>query len=112
MAKLNVEAIVEDSISTPGNDKDTYLIVSVTDGNGAPVEGLSLSNFTLGSEIVGAGGSISHINMVRAGKLSGVYVLFIGPSAGETWRGGVYIWSVRVTHGADQGTTLCSCLMD
>jgi hypothetical protein len=112
MAKLNLEAIVEDSISTPGNDKDTYLIVSVTNSNGAPVEGLSLSNFSLGSEIVGAGGSISHINMVRNGKLPGVYVLFVGPSAGETWRGGVYIWSVRVQFGADNGTTLCSCLMD
>jgi hypothetical protein len=112
MAKLNVEAIVEDSISTPGNDKDTYLIVSITDQQGAPVEGLSMSHFTLGSEIVGAGGSISHINMVRNGKLPGIYVLFIGPSAGDTWRGGVHVWSVRVNRGEDQGTTLCSCLMD
>lgn len=112
MALLLVNAIVEDSISTPGNDKDTYLIVSVMDADGNPVSGLTINNFQIGSEVVGAGGSISHINMVRNGKLPGLYVLFIGPSAGTTWQGGVYIWSVRVTQDKNQGTTLCSCLMD
>lgn len=112
MARLIVNAIVEDSIASPGNDKDAYLIVSVQDTNGTPITGLSMDNFEVGSEIVGAGGSISHINMVRNGKLPGIYVVFLGPSSETTWKLGVYIWSVRVQKGSDTGTTLCSCLMD
>jgi hypothetical protein len=86
--------------------------VNVQDVNGRPVEGLSMANFEVGSEVVGAGGSASHINMVRNGKQPGIYVLFLGPSADTTWKLGVYIWSVRVIKGEDQGSCLCSCLMD
>lgn len=112
MARLIVNAIIEDSIASPGNDKDAYMIVSVQDSNGHPVEGLNMADFEVGSEVVGAGGSISHINLVRHGKLPGIYVLFLGPSAETTWKAGVYIWSIRVTKAGDQGTALCSCLMD
>jgi|JI6StandDraft_1071083.scaffolds.fasta_scaffold905130_2 hypothetical protein len=112
MSRLIVNAIIEDSIASPGNDKDAYMIVSVQDSNGLPVENLTMSSFVVGSEVVGAGGSISHINMVRNGKLPGIYVLFLGPSAETTWKLGVYIWSVRVSNGTSQGTALCSCLMD
>ena len=84
MSRLIVNAIIEDSIASPGNDKDAYMIVSVQDSNGLPVENLTMSSFVVGSEVVGAGGSISHINMVRNGKLPGIYVLFLGPSAETT----------------------------
>lgn len=111
MSLLIVSAIAEDTIANPGNAKDSYIVVSVTDANGVAVNGLAMANFTLGSPIVGPGGSTSHINSVSSSS-AGVYTLRIGPLAGQTWKAGVYIWSVRVTSGANGGQALCSCLMD
>lgn len=113
MARLIVTAIAEDTIAAPGNVKDSYIVVSVTDSNGVAVTGLGIKNFAVGSPIVGPGGSISHINTVGAGgSVSGVYILRIGPLAGQTWKSGVYIWSVAVTHGSDHGQALCTTVMD
>lgn len=113
MALLIVTAIAEDTIAAPGNVKDSYIVVSVTDANGAAVTGLTISNFTIGSPIVGPGGSLSHINTVTTGgSVTGVYILRIGPLAGQTWKSGVYIWSIGVTRGADHGQALCTTLMD
>jgi hypothetical protein len=113
MARLIVNAIAEDTIANPGNALDSYIVVSVTDANGAAVAGLVQANFAVGSAIVGPGGSISHITGVGAGgSVTGVYILRIAPLAGQTWKSGVYIWSVRVTAGANVGQTLCTTLMD
>ncbi len=113
MALLIVSAIAEDTVAAPGNATDSYIVVSVTDGNGAAVAGLVLANFALGSPIVGPGGSLSHITSVGSGgSVSGVYILRIAPLAGQTWKSGVYIWSVRVTSAANAGQALCSTLMD
>ena len=112
MAKLTLHAVGEDTIASPGNANNLYIIVSVEDLNGAPVPGLAIGNFAIGSEIVGPGGSISHINTVTNGKLPGVYLLQVLPLAGQTWKAGVYIFSVAVTRSADHGLTLCSFLMD
>ena len=112
MAKLTVHAIGEDSIASPGNANNLYVVVSVADSNGAAVAGLAIGSFSLGSEIVGAGGSTSHINTVTNGKLPGVYLLQVLPLAGQTWKAGVYIFSVAVSRAADRGIALCSFLMD
>ena len=112
MAKLNLVAIGEDTMASPGNAQNLYIVVSVTDANGAGVTGLVLNNFALGSEIVGPGGSTSHIDSISAGKLAGTYLLKVLPLAGQTWKAGVYICAVNVTAGADKGQTLCSFLMD
>ncbi len=113
MARLIVNAIAEDTIAAPGNALDSYIVVSVTDSNGVAVAGLAMANFTLGSPIVGPGGSLSHIVSVGGGgAVSGVYILRIGPLAGQKWKSGVYIWSVRVTSGANTGQTLCTTLMN
>ncbi len=112
MAKLTVVAVGEDTIASPGNANNLYIVVSVEDPNGAPVNALTMANFALGSEIVGPGGSLSHISTVSNGKLPGVYLLKILPLAGQTWKAGVYVFSVAVTHGPDQGRTLCHFLMD
>src|SRR4051812_16413946 len=58
----------EDAIASPGNANNLYIVVSVVDLNGAAVAGLAIGNFSLGSEIVGPGGSISHINTVTSGQ--------------------------------------------
>jgi len=112
MAKLTLTAISEDSVAAPGNANSLYIIASVEDGSGAPVGGLTPANFALGSEIVAPGGSLSHINGGGNGQLPGVYLLKLAPLAGQTWKAGVYIFSVAVTRGADHGLTLCSVLMD
>lgn len=113
MALLHVTAIAEDTIATPGNVNDSYIVVSVTDVNGNAVAGLAMANFAIGSPIVGPGGSLSHINSVSTGgSVPGVYILRIGPLAGQTWKAGVYIWSVAVTSGANRGQALCTTLMD
>jgi hypothetical protein len=111
MSKLDIKAIVEDTIAAPGNAKPTYIVVSVEDQNGAGVIGLNSANFKLGSEVVGPGGSISHIDSINSVN-PGVYTLQILPLAGQTWKSGVYIFSVAVHNGTYKGQTLCSCLMD
>jgi hypothetical protein len=113
MSQLIVTALAEDTIAAPGNVQDSYIVVSVTDHNGVAVTGLAAANFAVGSPIVGPGGSISHINSVSSGgSVPGVYILRIAPLAGQTWKSGVYIWSVGVTHGSDHGQALCTTLMD
>jgi hypothetical protein len=113
MARLIVNAIAEDTIAAPSNALDSYIVVSVTDANGVAVSGLTIANFAVGSPIVGPGGSVSHITTVSTGgSVTGVYIVRIAPLAGQTWKSGVYIWSVRVTSGANVGQTLCTTLMD
>lgn len=112
MAKLFVSAAGEDTIAAPGNANSTYIIVSVEDLTGMPVTGLTAANFQLGTEIVGPGGSTSSIQSVMNGKLPGVYLLKVIPLAGQTWKSGVYIFSIAVTHGPDRGQTLSTFLMD
>ncbi len=112
MAKLNLCAIGDDGMASPGNANNLYIIVSVTDTNGAGVARLAIGNFAIGSEIVGPGGSTCHIGSVANGKLTGTYLLNVLPYEGQTWKGGVHIFSVNVTSGADKGQTLCSFLMD
>lgn len=113
MARLIVTAIAEDTIAAPSNALDSYIVVSVTDSNGVAVTGLTIANFAVGSPIVGPGGSLSHIVSVGSGgSVTGVYILRIAPLAGQTWKSGVYIWSVRVTSGANVGQTLCTTQMD
>jgi hypothetical protein len=113
VALLHLKAIAEDTIAAPSNANDSYIVVSVTDVNGNAVTALAMANFALGSPIVGPGGSLSHINSVGpGGGVPGVYIMRIGPLAGQTWKSGVYIWSVAVTSGANRGQTLCTTLMD
>lgn len=113
MARLIVKAIAEDTIANPGNANSSYITVSVTNTSGTAVTGLTMANFALGSPVVGPGGSNSHITSVApGGAVTGVYTLRIAPLAGQTWKSGVYIWSVRVTSGVNVGQTLCSTLMD
>ena len=111
MALLIVTAIAEDTIAAPGNVNDSYIVVSVTDANGVAVTGLTTANFTLGSPIVGPGGSLSHINSVSAGgSVTGVYILRVGPLVGQPWKSGVYIGSLGATRGSEHGQALWTAL--
>ena len=112
MAKLALHAVGEDTIASPGNANNLYIVVSVEDANGAAVPGLAIGNFAIGSEIVGPGGSTSHIDTVANGKLPGVYLLRVLPLAGQTWKAGVYIFSVAADAGRRSRDHPLQFLMD
>lgn len=112
MALLIVNALSEDTIAAPGNSQPNYIVVSVTDANGVPVTGLGIANFAATPIIVGPGGSLGSISTVTGGGMAGIYSLNVIPSAGQTWKAGVYIYAVAVTSGANHGQNLCSVLMD
>ena len=112
MARLIVSAFSEDTIAAPGNRQPNYIIVSVTDVNGVSVTGLTTANFRTQPMIVGPGGALVNVTGVAAGILPGFYNINVVPIGTETWKAGVYIFAVAVTHGADQGQTLATVLMD
>ena len=112
MALLNVVALSEDTIAAPGNRRTNYIEVSVTNGQGEPKTGLSVTNFKVDPMIVGPGGALVDITRVAAGRLPGFYHLEVLPIQTETWKAGVYIFAVAVANGSDKGQTLASVLMD
>ena len=112
MARLIATAFSEDTIAAPGNRRSNYIIMSVTDANGAPVTGLAASNFKVDAMIVGPGGALVNITGVTAGRLPGFYHINVLPIKTETWKKGVYIFAVAVQRGADKGQTLATVLMD
>lgn len=112
MALLIVNALSEDTIAAPGNRQPNYICVSVTDANGAPVGGLLAANFQVDPMIVGPGGALVNITSVTNGRLAGTYLVHVVPIRRETWKAGVYIFAVAVTHGANHGQNLAKVLMD
>lgn len=112
MARLIVTAFSEDTIAAPGNRLTNYIIVSVTDVNGTPVNGLAVANFMVDPMIVGPGGALVDIKSVAAGRLPGFYHVNVVPIRTETWKPGVYVFAVAVERGADKGQSLATVLMD
>jgi hypothetical protein len=111
-ARLIVNAASEDTIAVPGNREPNYITVSVTDGNGVPVNGLTVANFKVDAMIVGPGGALVDITRVASGRLPGFYFVDVVPIKKETWKSGVYIFAVAVTSGRDQGQALTTVNMD
>jgi hypothetical protein len=112
MARLILTAFSEDTIAAPGNRQPNYIIVSVTDINGAPVTGLGLPNFKVDPMIVGPGGALVNITSVIGGRLPGFYLINVVPITTATWKSGVYIFAIAVERGGDRGQTLATVLMD
>lgn len=112
MARLIVNAASEDTIAAPGNRLANYIVVSVTDANGAPVSGLSAADFKVDAVIVGPGGALVNIASVTPGRLPGFYLVDVVPINTQTWKAGTYIFAVAVSHAGNQGQNLCSVLMD
>lgn len=110
MARLIVDAIVEDYTAAPGNNLPLSLGVSVTDVNGVPVGGLAAANFTIGNLLVSPGGPTAAITAFAAGPMLGTYILQLTPAA--AWVLGEYAYSVRVIAGANQGTKLAGLLVN
>jgi hypothetical protein len=112
MARLIVTALSEDTVAAPGNRLSNYIVVSVTDTNGAPVTGLTVDNFKVDPMIAAAGGALVHLASFFAGRLPGFYYLNVAPMDMRTWKAGIYIFAVAVEKGEDKGQTLASVLMD
>jgi hypothetical protein len=112
VARLIVTAFSEDTIAAPGNRQPNYIVVSITDANGAPVTGLAAANFKVDPMIVGPGGALVNITGVNAGRLPGFYHVNVVPINTQTWKAGVYIFAVAIERGADKGQTLATVLMD
>ena len=112
MARLIVNAASEDTIAGPGNRQPNYVVVSVTDANGAPVTGLAQANFQCQPVIVGPGGALVNIASASSAGLPGCYIINVVPINTQTWKAGTYIFAIAVTRGADKGQNLASVLMD
>lgn len=112
MSRLIVVARSEDTIAAPGNRRPNYIVVSVTDEDGAPVTGLTKRNFKVDAIIVGAGGALVNITSVGTVRLPGFYILRVVPIRKETWKAGVYIFGVAVAKKKDMGQSLAKVLMD
>jgi len=112
MALLVVNAASEDTIAGPGNRQNNYVVVSVTDGVGNPVTGMTAANFRVQPVIVGPGGALVNITGASAAGLPGFYIVNVVPINTETWKAGTYIFAVAVQRGADKGQNLASVLMD
>lgn len=112
MARLIVSALSEDTIAAPGNRRENYITVSVSDLNGQAVTGLGIKNFEVDPMIVGPGGALVNITSATPGRLPGFYLVQVVPIRKETWKAGVYIFAIVVNSAKDRGQALASVLMD
>ena len=105
------EGPVVQGVAAVGNSDPMDLVVSVTGADGVPVSGLAAADFFIDAKIVGAGGSQVEIALTGGGQ-HGDYALQIVPVTYQgtqyTWAFGRYIFFLAVTHGADQGQTVCT----
>jgi hypothetical protein len=109
---LEILAASEDTVAAPGNREPNYIVASVTDGNGVPVNGLTAANFNVDAMIVGPGGALVDITRVAPGRLPGFYLVDVVPIRTETWKSGVYIFAIAVNSGADKGQALATVAMN
>ena len=112
MAALNVVALSEDVLASPGNSEPNYIVISVTDSDGKPVSKLEGPDFTVKSVVAPEGGIIKQVVRVIESDFPGVYVMEVVPDGNEVWKGGVYIFAVGVHKGFDRGQTIVDVLMD
>jgi hypothetical protein len=98
-------------VARAGNRDPLYLVVSVTDADGAPVSGLTAADFVIDARIVAAFGSQVEIASAGGGQ-RGDYLLDVVPVTFQgtqyTWTVGRYILFLAVTSGTDKGQTVCS----
>jgi hypothetical protein len=112
MANLNVSALSEDILAAPGNSDANYIIVSVTDQDGKPVDKLDVHDFIIKVIVAPDGGRISHDIKVVESDFPGVYVVEVVPIENETWRKGAYVFAVGVHRKFDRGQAIVSVDVD
>jgi len=112
MEKWTVTAVNGNLKAKSGNNHPLFIIVSIEDANGAPVQSLTVDNFLLAAEVAG-GLAFSETLTLSPARLPSVYVFSVVPyPPGHTWVGGLFVFSIAVHSQAARGQTLCSCVLD
>lgn len=111
-ALLHVQALSEDTIAAPGNRNPNYIVVSVTDASGQPVQNLGAAHFKVDPMLTGAGGLLVNVTSVTAGRLPGFYFINVVPQKTDTWKSGGYIFAIAVEKNDQRGQALCSVTLD
>lgn len=111
--RLIVTAASEDTVAAPGNQRENYLLLSVTDHLGNPVTNLSASDIKVDAMLVGPGGSLVEIDSVRhSARIDGFYYVNLKPMTTTSWKSGVYVFGVAVESGSRRGQALATVQMD
>lgn len=115
-AALIVDGKASPVNAAPGNSNNILMVVSVMDQNGNAINGLGVSNFAVGSIVVGPGGALSDLKSAReASGANGFYILELVPTTYKgtqyKWVKGTYLFSVTVTGGQDKGQTVVDLKM-
>lgn len=105
MARLYVDAVAAAVNAANGNRNPVHLGVSVTDGNGDGVSGLTSANFAIATPTVAPGGSSTVISSVSASSIAGSYQIQVLPTGVATWDDGTYNFVLDVSSGTDDGQT-------
>jgi hypothetical protein len=112
MARLIIEALAEDTIASPNNREQLYVVASVTATSGTPITGLSAANFNIQAVIVAPFGAQVQFGPLFIAPHPGVYGLGLVPVSNYVWKQGVYLFYVVVNRGTDQGQTLLQVMLD
>ncbi|HVZ39249.1 MAG TPA: hypothetical protein VHI13_08240 [Candidatus Kapabacteria bacterium] len=111
MARLNMVAVTAPTLAANGNRNVAAVLLSVTDTSGNGVAGIVAGNFTIGNPIVGAGGASVVIDSVAASGPTGAYLVRLLPNGANNWADGLYLITLDLASGADDGQTVCSLVI-
>ncbi len=110
MARLNVEAVAEDTLTAPEERPSNRIVASVTDPNGEPVTGLTAANFRI-DPMAASNGAQVNVQRVSAGRLPGFYHIDVVPANGAGHRK-VGVFAIAASRGIDKGQTLATFAVD
>jgi hypothetical protein len=111
MARLNVEAVAEDTLVASEDRPANRIVASVTDPNGEPVTGLTAANFRIDPMAAGNGLKVN-VARVSAARLPGFYHIDVVPAAAEPRPRSVCVFAIAASRGADKGQTLATLAVD
>ena len=94
MSRLMVDAVQDETQAQGGTMFDALILVSVTDHEGKPVDGLKFENFTLRQGLHPDGGfpaiELKRVQENAVDEPDGLYSLRVGPRGAENWHTDVY----------------------
>jgi len=111
MARLNVEAVAEDTLVAPEERPANRIVASVTDPNGEPVTGLTAANFRIDPMAAGNGINVN-VARVSAARLPGFYHIDVVPSGHEPRPRSACVFAIAASRGTDKGQTLATLAVD
>jgi hypothetical protein len=108
-ADIRIEIVSAEGLADAGDTDNAFLVLAVTSGEG-PVTGLTLSDFSVTTYIVPAGGAAVTTTQVSS-SLPGSYLLRVVPAA-SNWRQGRYLIAVRANTDDGSGTGVVALDID